>query len=342
VGVGTPRHLTERFPSLRAGELVLRFHPPRRFAGVRFETYVPDPAHPSQAAALAEVARFAASLIEASAPPSRRWSWRRGSVAGTDAPPGRYLDGGFGVGKTHLLAALWHAAPPPKAYLTFEELTAVIGFLGMPDAVALFAGYRLLCIDEFELDDVANTLMAVTFLRSIIPGTKVATTSNALPDRLGEGRFSADEFRREVAAIASHFEVVRVDGDDYRARSRAAADPAPASVGLPAWPGVVSCDGFDALLAHLRVVHPVQFGALLDGLDGVTIDGLHPIANQGDALLFVQLIDELYDAEITFAATGCPVGELFPASYRNGGYRKKYGRAESRLAAMLAESAAPS
>jgi hypothetical protein len=32
------------------------------------------------------------------------------------------------------------------------------------------------------------------------------------------------------------------------------------------------------------------------------------------------------------------VGELFPPSYRGGGYRKKYGRAESRLAAMLLEA----
>jgi cell division protein ZapE len=64
---------------------------------------------------------------------------------------------------------------------------------------------------------------------------------------------------------------------------------------------------------------------------------LHPIANQGDALLFCALVDELYDAEVKFAASGCRVDELFPESYRHGGYRKKYGRCESRLAAMLAE-----
>ena len=49
------------------------------------------------------------------------------------------------------------------------ELTAVIGFVGMEEAVRAFSAYRLLCIDEFELDDVANTLMAVTFLRSVLP-----------------------------------------------------------------------------------------------------------------------------------------------------------------------------
>ncbi|MGI8900939.1 MAG: hypothetical protein ACR2HA_08405 [Nocardioides sp.] len=30
------------------------------------------------------------------------------------APSGIYLDGGYGVGKTHPLASLWHAAPGPS------------------------------------------------------------------------------------------------------------------------------------------------------------------------------------------------------------------------------------
>lgn len=327
---------------MSAADLIARFHPPKRFAGVRFESYVPNPAHSSQAEALAALERFAVELVEAERPPAKRWSWRRknsGNANGAGTP-GRYLDGGFGVGKTHLLASLWHVAPGPKAYLTFAELTSVIGFLGMDAAVDAFAGHWLLCLDEFELDDVANTLMTVTFLRAVIPtGARVATTSNSLPDRLGEGRFHAADFAREIAAIASHFEVVRIDGPDYRAAARTEAEPL-SDAELDAFdrPGAVTEDDFDSLLAHLRTVHPVQFGAMVDDLDAVVIRGLRPITNQGDALLFVQLVDELYDAEVPVAASGCAVYELFPASYRNGGYRKKYGRCESRLAALLAES----
>ncbi|HEX2039421.1 MAG TPA: cell division protein ZapE [Acidimicrobiales bacterium] len=330
--------LVDRFPRLTAADLVARFHPPKRFEGVRFETYVPNPEHPSQAAARADLERFAVEVVETERPPARRWSWRRREAA--EGLPGRYLDGGFGVGKTHLLASLWHAAPEPKAYLTFAELASAIGFLGMEAAVAAFRSNRLLCIDEFELDDVANTLMTVTFLRSVVPaGVRVASTSNALPDRLGEGRFHAADFKREIAAIASWFEVVRIDGPDYRATSRAEAEPFPPEA-LDRFDvdGTVSDDEFDALIAHLRRVHPAQFGALLDGLDAVVIRRLHPIANQGDALLFVHLVDELYDAQVTVAASGCPVEELFPATYRHGGYRTKYGRCESRLLAMLAEA----
>jgi hypothetical protein len=41
-----------------------------------------------------------------------------------------YLDGGYGVGKTHLLASLWHQAPGPKLFATFVELTHLVGAIG--------------------------------------------------------------------------------------------------------------------------------------------------------------------------------------------------------------------
>jgi cell division protein ZapE len=332
--------LVDRRPAATADQLAAGFTPPRRFSDVRFDTYVPDPAHPSQAAAKAARERFAAGFGAAS---TGRRGRRAPAPTGPDGKPGRYLDGGFGVGKTHLLASLWHAAPAPKAYLTFEELTAFIGFVGMQPAVRSFAGHRLLCIDEFELDDVANTRMAVTFLRAVIAGgTRLAATSNAIPDRLGEGRFNAEDFERELLEIGSHWDVLRLDGPDYRATSRPSRTSALAPGEVEALAGAspsgrVTVDDFDGVLAHLRHVHPVQYGHLLDDVDTAVIHGLHPIENQGSALLFVQLVDELYDREVRFGATGCDVTSLFPESYRHGGYRKKYGRCESRLGAMLGE-----
>ena len=357
--------LTDRTPHLTAAELAARFVPPPRFADVRFETFTPNPAHPSQADARRDLEGLVRELgggggrsggatgpKAANGQGRKRWFGRSNSPAGSQPAPagpnakGRYLDGGFGVGKTHLLASVWHAAPAPKSFLTFEELTAFIGFVGMDAATNAFRGHRVLCIDEFELDDVANTRMLVTFLRTVVGrGTRIVTTSNAVPDRLGEGRFNAEDFTRELQAIASHFDVLRIDGPDYRVAHTHPADsaelltPDEARVvanGL----GRVTIDAFDDVLAHLRRVHPVHYGALVDGLDGVVIDDIVPIENQGAALLFVQLVDEIYDAGITFAATGCAVGEIFPQSYRRGGYRKKYGRCESRLAALLEEARA--
>ena len=338
--------LVDRRPAATADQLAARFTPPERFADVRFDNFVPDPAHPSQAEAKAALSRFAAGLGGAGADGrgtgGGRWGRRSAPAPADVGRPGRYLDGGFGVGKTHLLASLWHAAPAPKAYVTFEELTAFIGFAGMQPATRTFAGHRVLCIDEFELDDVANTRMAVTFLRAVIAGgTKLAATSNAIPDRLGEGRFNAEDFERELLEIGSHWDVLRLDGPDYRATSRPSRTAALARGEVEALAGHSdrgTVDDFDQLLAHLRAVHPVQYGHLLDGLDTVVVHGLHPIENQGSGLLFVQLVDELYDRGVRFGATGCDVTELFPGSYRNGGYRKKYGRCESRLGAMLGEA----
>jgi cell division protein ZapE len=330
--------LVDRRPHLTGADLLTRLVPPRRFASARFATYLPDPAHLSQAAALAGMERFTAGIGDAPKPKRRR----RQAVAGA---PARYLDGGYGVGKTHLLAAAWHEAPGPKSYLTFAELAGIIGFLGMEAAIDAFAAHRLLCIDEFELDDIAQTLMTVTFLRAVIAaGVRVVATSNSLPDRLGEGRFAADEFTREISAIASHVEVVRIDGPDYRAKARVEADPFESSEvdtmvqTLVAGGATASEDDFAELVAHLRVVPPVQVAAALEGLDAVVIRELTPLDNQGSALLFVHLIDEIYDSGLTFVASGCAVTDVFSPSYRRGGYRKKYGRCESRLAALLGEA----
>ncbi|HUS61470.1 MAG TPA: cell division protein ZapE [Acidimicrobiales bacterium] len=334
--------LTSRRPELDVDEVAARFVPPPRFRDVRFETYVPNDAHPTQQEALSSVEHFAAELIE-DATPRSRLSWRRSN---DEAPRrGLYLDGGFGVGKTHLLASLWHACPGPKAYASFAELTAFIGYAGMAAAKRSFASHRLIAIDEFELDDVANTLMAVTFLRAALDaGARVAATSNTLPDRLGEGRFSAERFEREIRAIAAHFEVSRIDGPDYRAASRRYQVEAMHDEEVTrhvAAAATATDDDLGDVLTHLRWVAPVLVGPMVEGLDLVAIRRLTPIANQGEALLFVNLIDELYDAEVAVAVSGCRVDELFDAAYRNGGFRKKYGRAESRLEAMLAETRSP-
>ena len=146
-----------------------------------------------------------------------------------------YLDGGFGVGKTHLLASLWHAVPGPKRFGTFVEYTNLVGALGFRSAVESLKGNRLVCIDEFELDDPGDTVLMSTLLGELVEsGVRLAATSNTLPDKLGEGRFAADDFLREIQRLSAHFDVLRIDGEDYRHR------------GLPAAPEPLTDDGGDA------------------------------------------------------------------------------------------------
>jgi cell division protein ZapE len=309
--------------------------PPPRFAGARFETYRPDPVEPSQQVAVDALRRYASTLD----PQPPRLFARRRSPSGR---PGVYLDGGFGVGKTHLLASLWHVAPEPRAYGTFVELTHLVGALGFGATLDALSTYRLLAIDEFELDDPGDTVLVSSLLARLVEaGVRVAATSNTLPGSLGEGRFAAQDFLREIQGLAEHFEPVRVEGEDYRHRGQSAA-PAPVDeadvVANTAGRPDATCDDFEALLAHLAGLHPSRYGALVDGVSLVGLTGVRPVADQVDALRLVVLADRLYDRDIPVLASGVALDQLFPEELLRGGYRKKYLRAISRLTALARQA----
>lgn len=318
--------LIDRFPQVPADRLLAGFVPPRHFADARFDTYLPDPGHPSQAQAQERMARVAAEAAQ----PARRFRRRRRPA------PAVYLDGGFGVGKTHLLAALAHEVGPARAaYGTFVEYTHLVGALGFAATVRALAHRRVVCIDEFELDDPGDTVLMSRLLRELSDaGVGLAATSNTLPESLGEGRFAAEDFLREIQALAARFEVLRVDGPDYRHRTAPAVAPGLSddvvrSVGARAADAAV--EDFGALVAHLRRVHPVRYGALLDGVALVGLTGVHPLTDQADALRLVVLVDRLYDRDVPVLLGGGGTQGLFGEAMLRGGYRKKYLRTLSRL-----------
>ena len=333
-----PVQLVDRQPQVPVESLIAGLVPPPLFAEVSFASYRPDPAEPSQAAACTALQNFARTVA---APPRRGGFLRRRTA--TDSPSGIYLDGGFGVGKTHLLASLWHAVPGPKAYATFMELTQLAGVLGFAGLVSQLSPMRLLAIDEFELDDPGDTVLVSTLLARLDEaGVRLAATSNTLPDRLGEQRFAAEDFLREIQAMAARFTAIRVDGPDYRHRGLPEAPPplSPAEVLRAAELPGASLDEFGPLLEHLSRLHPSRYGALLDGISQLCVTGVAPAPDQNVALRLVVLADRLYDRQIPVAASGIALDELFSAEMLAGGYRKKYRRAISRLVA-LARKAAP-
>jgi len=324
--------LVDRDPVVPRDRLLADLEPPPHFTAVSFDSYRPDPAQLSQQQAVDALERFA----EASGPQGGglRRSLRRPAPA---ARPGVYLDGGFGVGKTHLLASLWHAVPGPKAFGTFVEYTNLVGALGFGPAVEALQGNRLVCIDEFELDDPGDTVLMARLLRELVDaGVRLAATSNTLPDALGEGRFAADDFLREIQAVARHFDVLRVDGEDYRHRGNPVPPEAVSADELEsaaASPGAV-LDEFDLLAAHLAQVHPSRYGALLDGVRVVLWRGVRQVEDQNVGLRLVALVDRMYDRDVVLRASGARLDGLFSEEMLAGGYRKKYRRALSRLTAM--------
>ena len=349
-----PGALVGRRPQVPAARLLAELVPPRHFARESFDTFVPDPAFGSQQAALTRL-RAVAAAIDAGGHPragelaSRSWFGPRRRAE----PPAVYLDGGFGVGKTHLLAALARAVGPSRAaYGTFVEFTNLVGALGFAATVEALAAKRLVAIDEFELDDPGDTVLMSRLLRELADrGVALAATSNTLPESLGEGRFAAEDFLREIQALAARFEVLRIDGDDYRHRGASADVVAVADEAVRAavrrTPGA-TLDDLGELVAHLAEVHPSRYGALLDGVTLVGLTGVRPVDDVNAALRLVVLVDRLYDRDVPIllgagARDGADMGviELFTPTMLAGGYRKKYYRTLSRLSALGRTSARP-
>ena len=325
--------------------LVAGFVPPRRFAGKRFDDYRPDPRHPSQAEAVRRLRAVAVELRDAPAAGLGR-RLRALFGGGEERGSGVYLDGGFGVGKTHLLAALWHEAPGPGAYLSFDELVYTIGLLGVEGTRDAFRGRRLVAVDEWELDDPGNLKMALAFLRgALADGTRIATTSNTVPDELGRGRFDQKNFRSEIEELSGAFEVLEIAGEDFRHR-RFQADPgrayflgyaAMARAGAAAGERALAAD-FGALLRALGEVHPIRYVALVDSIDELLVSDVRPIGSLFDGLRWVHFVDKLYDRAVPVAMSSeAALGELFPAAFLTGAYGKKFSRCLSRMEEMLGE-----
>jgi cell division protein ZapE len=326
-----PPRLVDRDPVVTAEQLVAGLVPPPMFRDARFETFRPDPAQPTQARAAHAVQGFASAVGR----PARGARFRRRTAPA--AARGIYLDGGFGVGKTHLLSSLWHAVEAPRAYATFVELTQLAGVLGFGGLVERLAGMRLLAIDEFELDDPGDTVLMSSLLAELADrGVALAATSNTLPDRLGEDRFATADFLREIQGLAARFTAVRIDGPDYRHRGLMGAPvvPAAAEVRRRVQEPGATLDDFGQLLGHLSRLHPSRYGALVDGVSHVGLTGVSPVPDQSAALRVVVLADRLYDRQIPVSAAGLPWDLVFPADMLAGGYRAKYRRAISRLVAL--------
>ncbi len=332
-----PGRLVDRHPAVSPQRLIAQLVPPPTFVDVSFDSYRPDPSEPTQTAALESCRSFCDEAV-------RRRAGRRKLFGKRETLPGvgLYLDGGFGVGKTHLLASSYWQLPEsaehPKAFATFGELTQLAGVFGFVECIDLLGEYTVVCIDEFELDDPGNTTLISRMLSQLVErGVSIAATSNTLPEQLGEGRFAAQDFLREINTLASIFTTVRIEGPDYRHRGLPPA-PDPRSdeevaARAEATPGA-TLDDFDELCAHLATMHPSRYLALIEGVSAVHITGVHPLDDQSVALRLVSLTDRLYDAGIPVVTSGAKLDTVFTEEMLAGGYRKKYLRATSRLLAL--------
>jgi len=309
-----------------ADVLTGEFEVPRVLRGASFGSFVPRDA--AQATARAAVEEWVREVVRTRQEGPRRW--RRRQRVGT----GLYLDGAFGVGKSHLAAAAVGAVGEGARFVAFGDLTAIVGAAGLEGTRALLAAAPLVVIDEFELDDPGDTVMVSRLVGELMDaGCHVLATSNTLPDRLGQGRFAAEDFAREIGRLAARFRVVTVPGSDWRRR-----DFGELELAEPLVPRRVREDlevvSAGRLVDDLARVHPVRYRSALRGRAGLLVRGPLVLADQDAALRFVALVDRAWEEDVALVLAETPLGALYRESWLRGGYRKRYGRSLSRLVAL--------
>jgi cell division protein ZapE len=313
-------------PDIEPRDLIRQLLPPPEFTNARFENYRPDANFPSQHQAVEVAKQFVTGK-------------KAKLFSKSEVVPGIYLDGGFGVGKTHLLASIWHEFRGQKAFGSFLEYTSIVGYIGFQSAVEEFSKFNLICIDEFELDDPGDTMLMSRFLKELAnKGVRFAATSNTPPNALGQGRFAADDFKREIQGLGDRFEIVSVDGEDFRHRDSEHDSRNLSLRELQDWvsyqPDPYAAK-FSELLSMLSTVHPTKFRRMLMDVGSLAIYDVFQIEDQVAALRLVAMVDRLYEQQIPLRTSGdVPATKLFSKTMLSGGYRKKYLRAVSRIGAL--------
>ena len=337
---GTPS-LTQRRPVVPPDRLLAELVPPRHFADESFATYRPDPAHPSQAGRASTGCR---------SPPRRSAADRRGrGSGGARSTPGRGLPRRRVRRRQDPPARRrWRtrSGSSDAAYGTFVEYTNLVGALGFLPTVEALATRRLVCIDEFELDDPGDTVLMSRLLRELADrGVALAATSNTLPGSLGEGRFAAEDFLREIQALAARFEVLRVDGEDYRHRAVATDAAGPArrrrARGRRGARRTRRSTTSATCSPTCATVHPSRYGALLDGVGARRRSPACTPCRRRTSRCGSSCWST---GSTTATCRCCSAGRGSRACSRAemlaGGYRKKYYRALSRLGSLAADGAA--
>jgi cell division protein ZapE len=329
-------------------EILTDLQPPSHFNEAEFSNYIPDPRFLSQSRTIEILRHF---LKEVESKGNHKTSFL--SMFSSKTRPkgsGIYLDGGFGVGKTHLLASCYHAfASEKKAYLSFQELMYLVGLQKLDGTFATFKDFDLLIIDEFELDDPANSRISTNLLGQLFDaGVHIITSSNTPPGALGDERFSDEDFRREIGEMAKKFRQVRVDGEDYRISHHLHQTEE------STWYVGEQIEGYDDAINRLNKklqdvininykdlknllssAHPMKIRTLLSSINAFVISGFSEFTHPHEALRFVYFIDKCYDDNIAIVvSSGVPLSAIFHHTIMNGGDTKKYRRTLSRLNEM--------
>jgi cell division protein ZapE len=186
----------------------------------------------SDEAQYAAVLRLQRLYEEWSAYKARRSSALRRLVVRPPLPHGVYLWGGVGRGKSFLMDSFYLTVPlVRKRRVHFHHFMRDVHreletLRGVEDPLATVARrisrrYRLICFDEFHVNDIADAMILGRLLeRTLALGTVYCMTSNYAPEDLYKNGLKREDFIPTIRLIQARLDVVRVDsGVDYRLRT---------------------------------------------------------------------------------------------------------------------------
>jgi cell division protein ZapE len=331
----------------------------------------PDAAQAVAVDALDEVCR---SL---QGPPTGRALW--GRLLGRSPAPvsGLYLWGGVGRGKTRLMD-LFHDCLPPgmgrrehfhrfmvRVHRELERLKGRKDPLRLV-AASIAAECRVLCLDEFQVWDIADAMILSGLLQALFgSGVTLVATSNTAPRHLYRDGLQRALFLPAIERIEANVRVLELtDGMDYRLRYlvrahtyHVPADECSEALLAQAFERIAPNPGEGP--AEVRVNgRPIRFKRLADSVawadftelcdaprshsdylelarcyHSLVVSGIPAMGDgQNDqARRFIHLVDVLYDHNVTLIATAAAPPE---ALYLGGGLAFDYRRTASRLREM--------
>ncbi|KAI0258600.1 AFG1-like ATPase-domain-containing protein [Gloeopeniophorella convolvens] len=197
---------------------------------------------------------------------SRLFSRPGPSTSSEGRPQGLYLYGDVGTGKTMLMDLFYNTLP---ARVTRKRRVHFHAFMldvhkrmhaakaaGAGDPLApvardLASEARVLCLDEFQVTDIADAMILRRLLEALLEHDVVCVfTSNRHPDELYKNGIQRASFLPAIDLLKSHFAVTDLDsGTDYRRMPRA-----------------LSHAYFSPLSPATRAAIDTRFSALTDGL----------------------------------------------------------------------------
>lgn len=156
------------------------------------------------------------------------------SLLSPEVPKGLYLWGGVGRGKTFLMDAFYACLPyRRKRRIHFHNFMAEVhhemkALAGKKDPLTVLANNiekstRVLCLDEFHVDDIADAMILGRLVPALLErGVVLLTTSNHPPDGLYPDGLQRKNFLPAIEVFKRHLKVLNVDGgSDYRLRNSA-------------------------------------------------------------------------------------------------------------------------